>query len=149
MPRSAIARVPRPFLSTAAAVAALLAAMAAAPSAADAAELLRAGTLSGQSDHVTTGKVTIERDGDRTFVVLHGDFSLDGAPSPTLGFSKGGAFDPKSEFAASKSLDGAQRYEVPRGLQISAYDAFTVWCSKFGVPLGSAALSGERQAALR
>ena len=145
MPRSAIARIPRPFLTTAAAVVALTATLvASAPTMADAAQLPRSGTLVGQSDHVTTGRVTIERDGDRTIVVLHGDFSLDGAPSPTLGFSRNGRFDVATEFAPLKSLEGEQRYEVPRGIAVSTYDAFTVWCSKFAVPLGPV---GELEAA--
>ena len=107
---------------------------------AHAGELLASGTFSGQSDHITTGKITIEKEGDKTFVVLHDDFSLDGAPSPTLGFSKAGAFDEKTEFAELKSLKGQQCYEVPSSILVSAYDAFTVWCGKFSVPLGSAKL---------
>lgn len=51
---------------------------------------VRSGTLTGESDHVTTGTVTVERDGERTIVTLGDNFSLDGAPDPTLGFSKGG-----------------------------------------------------------
>lgn len=107
---------------------------------AQAGELIASGTFSGQSDHITSGKITIEKDGDRTIVTLHDDFSLDGAPSPTLGFSKDGSFDETTEFAKLESLTGQQRYEVPASILVSAYDAFTVWCGKFSVPLGSAKL---------
>lgn len=137
-----ISRIPRPFLSTALAAVALATALTLAtpvtPS--NAGERLLSGTFVGQSKHVTTGGVSIEKDGDRTFVVLHNDFSLDGAPAPTLGFSNAGTFDKATEFAKLKSLKGKQRYELPRGIVLSAYDAFTVWCSKFSVPLGTAKL---------
>lgn len=108
---------------------------------AQAGELLVSGSFSGQSDHITSGKISIEKEGNKTFVILHDDFSLDGAPSPTLGFSKAGAFDEATEFAELKSLKGGQRYEIPANIAISAYDAFTVWCAKFSVPLGSAKLN--------
>lgn len=108
---------------------------------ATAAEVLRTGTFVGQSKHITTGTVTIEKDGDRILVVLGPDFSLDGAPAPTLGFSNGSKFAGKTEFAKLKTLKGRQVYELPKGIMQSAYDTFTVWCSKFSVPLGSAKLS--------
>ncbi|MEM6678005.1 MAG: DM13 domain-containing protein [Pseudomonadota bacterium] len=99
------------------------------------------GQLYGQSDHVTVGTVSIvEEDGAR-YVVLGDDFSLDGAPAPTLGFSVDGEFVEASEFAKLGSITGAQRYEIPAALDISDFDAFVVWCSQFSVPLGSADLN--------
>lgn len=106
-----------------------------------AAETLHTGSFVGQSDHVTSGTATIVKDGGRTLLVLGADFSLDGAPSPTLGFSKDGAFVKATEFAKLKSNTGRQVYELPKSLVASAYDAVTVWCAKFSVPLGSAKLS--------
>jgi len=106
-----------------------------------AAETIRSGTFVGQSKHVTTGKMTIEIEDGKTFVVLGDKFSLDGAPAPTLGFSKGGKFDKKTEFAKLKMLKGRQVYELPKSIVISAYDAFTIWCADFNVPLGSAKFS--------
>ncbi|MGI9356989.1 MAG: DM13 domain-containing protein, partial [Rhizobiaceae bacterium] len=37
--------------------------------------------------------------------------------------------------------EGRQLYEVPASIDLSAYDAVTIWCSKFAVPLGSANLN--------
>lgn len=105
------------------------------------AEGARTGALTGASGHVTTGTVTIERDGNRTLVVLGADFSLDGAPAPTLGFARDGEFDPATEFAELRSLTGEQVYELPAGLDVSDHDAFVVWCTDFAVPLGSASLN--------
>lgn len=137
-----ITRIPRPFLSTAlgAVALALVAALTAPAPSASAGERLLSGSFVGQSKHITTGRITIEKEGDRTFVVLHSDFSLDGAPAPTLGFSKAGKFDNATEFSKLKALKGEQSYELPRGIMVKAYDAFTVWCAKFSVPLGSAKL---------
>jgi len=104
-------------------------------------EVIAKGQFYGQSKHVTTGQVTIERDGDRVFVILGENFSLDGAPNPTLGFGNGEKFDTATEFADLKKLNGRQVYELPKSIALKAYDTFTVWCSKFGVPLGSAKLS--------
>lgn len=134
-----ITRIPRPFLSTAFAAAALaLAAAATAPTMAHAGEELFSGTFIGQSDHITTGKVTIETEDGKTFLILHENFSLDGAPSPTIGFSKAGKFKADTEFTKLKMLKGKQRYELPAKIAAAAYDAVTIWCSKFSVPLGSA-----------
>ncbi|EFL90488.1 DM13 domain-containing protein [Ahrensia sp. R2A130] len=105
-----------------------------------AAEEIATGSFYGESKHVTTGSVTIERDGDKVFVVLGENFSLDGAPNPTLGFTKDGKFDKATEFSDLKKLNGRQVYELPKGIMVSAYDAITVWCAKFAVPLGSAKL---------
>jgi hypothetical protein len=137
-----ISRIPRPFLATATAAVALAIVASVVPtSMANAGEKIVSGSFYGQSDHITTGKITIEKDGDRTIVILHNDFSLDGAPAPTLGFTKDGKFDQKTEFAKLKSLKGEQRYEVPKNVLVRTYDTFTVWCSKFSVPLGSAKLT--------
>lgn len=105
------------------------------------AELIKSGTFYGQSDHITKGTVMIEKRDGKTLVTLSEDFYLDGAPAPTLGFSNKGKFQPLTEFSKLKSLRGKQVYELPAGIMAAAFDTFTVWCSKFSVPLGSAKLS--------
>ena len=107
---------------------------------ADAEALLRSGTFDGQSDHVTTGTVRIVGEGDRTVLIFGADFSLDGAPSPTIGFSLDGKFVDASEFSELKSLNGEQRNVLPVGLDSAEYDTVTIWCDQFSVPLGSAPL---------
>jgi hypothetical protein len=109
--------------------------------AAHAAETVRTGQLSGLSDHITTGTVTIERDGDTYFVVLGEDFSLDGAPDPSLGFSSGGEYVEASKVSDLNALTGEQRYEIPASVDPADFDAFVVWCAQFSVPLGSADLN--------
>ncbi len=111
------------------------------PPSAMAGEILKSGAISGENDHVTTGKVTIEKDGDRTLVVLGPNFSLDGAPDPQLGFAKDGKFDNGTLFAKLKNLNGRQVYELPKNIVVANYDQFVVWCKKFSVSLGSAKLN--------
>ena len=56
--------------------------------------------------------------------VLEPDFSLDGAPAPTLGFGKSGEFDKSSEFSKLESKDGLQVYKLPANIDPTAYDEF-------------------------
>ncbi|MDD9910879.1 MAG: DM13 domain-containing protein [Ahrensia sp.] len=105
-----------------------------------AAETIAKGTFFGQSNHVTTGIAVIEKDGDKTLLILGDDFSLDGAPAPTIGFSSGGTFDKATEFTKLQKLTGRQIYEMPATIDVSKYDQVTIWCADFSVPLGSADL---------
>ncbi len=104
------------------------------------AALMASGTFEGRSDHVTTGGVSIRKDGDNYFVVLEEDFSLDGAPAPTLGFGDG-EFDAATEFSSLKSNTGYQTYELPASIDPASYSEFYVYCADFSVPLGVAALT--------
>ena len=131
----------RSFLASAGAIAAAAAlATSALPlHAQNGAEVLAAGSLSGRSDHVTTGTVSIQRIDGKTYAVLGPDFSLDGAPDPTLGFGRNG-FVKASEFAQLRELAGQQIYELPQDLNPADYTQFYVWCAEFSVPLGVAEL---------
>ncbi len=116
----------------------------AAPSAEEAriqeAALFASGAFEGRSDHVTTGRVSIRRDGETYLVVLEEDFSLDGAPAPTLGFGDG-EFIAETEFSSLRSKTGYQTYELPATIDPAEYTQFYVWCADFSVPLGVAALT--------
>lgn len=103
-------------------------------------ETISQGQFMGENKHITTGSVKLEREGDRTFVILGPQFSLDGAPDPRLGFSKAGKYDRSTTFSKLKSLNGKQVYEIPKNISVEAYDTFVIWCKKFGVSLGSAKL---------
>lgn len=98
------------------------------------------GQFEGRSDHVTTGGVSISKDGDIYVVTLEDDFSLDGAPDPKLGFAKGGTYVQASEFSILNSKTGKQVYQLPANINPTAYDEIVVWCGQFSVPLGIASL---------
>ncbi|MEL6807296.1 MAG: DM13 domain-containing protein [Pseudomonadota bacterium] len=100
------------------------------------------GTFTGASDHITTGGVEVIKndDGSHT-VVLAADFSLDGAPDPRVGFGKDGKYDTATGMGLLKSLNGTQSFTVPAGVDPADYNEIYIWCLKFSVPLGVAALN--------
>ena len=74
-------------------------------------------------------------------MVLAADFSLDGAPDPRVGFGKDGKYDTATGRGLLKSLNGTQSFTVPAGVDPSDYNEIYIWCLKFSVPLGVAALN--------
>ena len=107
---------------------------------AQAGQTISTGQFSGANDHVTTGKVTIKKEGNDVLVILEDNFSLDGAPNPSLGFSKNGKFDVATDFSPLKSNTGHQVYKLPASINVADYDEIVVWCADFSVSLGSAKL---------
>lgn len=103
-------------------------------------QIVAHGTFKGASDHVTKGGVSILKTAAGYVVVLENDFSLDNAPSPTLGFGKGGKFDKKTDWVKLSSKTGAQVYALPASIDPTKFDEFYVWCREFSVPLGIAKL---------
>lgn len=99
------------------------------------------GSFEGRSDHVVTGGLTILKTETGYVAVLESNFSLDDAPAPTLGFGNDGDFVGATEFSKLESKTGLQVYAIPAGIDPSAYGEFYVWCSRFDVPLGVAALA--------
>ncbi|MEP3276186.1 MAG: DM13 domain-containing protein [Stappiaceae bacterium] len=106
----------------------------------EASKVVKAGTFEGRSDHVTTGGISIVKTGSGYVAVLEGDFSLDGAPAPTLGFGNDTKFDEKSEFTKLESKEGLQAYAIPANVDPNKFNEFYVWCADFSVPLGVASL---------
>lgn len=112
------------------------------PVAAGVADLVVAqGQFEGRSDHVVTGGATILKADSGYILVLEADFSLDGAPAPTLGFGTGGEFVASTEFSPLKAINGFQAYAIPASVDPTAYDEVYVWCADFSVPLGVARLN--------
>lgn len=100
------------------------------------------GTFTGASDHITTGAVEVVKNADGSHTVILGDdFSLDGAPDPRVGFGKDGKYDLATGMGLLKSLNGKQTFTVPAGVDPADYNEVYIWCLKFSVPLGVAALN--------
>jgi hypothetical protein len=74
-------------------------------------------------------------------VILDKNFSLDGAPDPRVGFGKNGQYDAASDVGKLGNHKGLQAFVVPAGVDVSKYDEVYIWCRKFSVPLGVAALN--------
>ena len=98
----------------------------------------RSGTFKGQSNHVTTGSVTV-KDGK---IILGKDFDFDGAPDPRVALGNGGKFKAgsKNDFAVLKKDKGSQTYSIPSNMNEADFDTVIIWCRKFTVPLGYAKL---------
>ena len=103
-------------------------------------EIIASGSFEGQSDHVTTGGVSIQKADDGYYVVLAEDFSLDGAPDPKLGFGNPDYLI-DTQFSELRSKDGFQSYKLPEGVDPAEYSTIYVWCEEFSVPLGVATLN--------
>jgi hypothetical protein len=99
------------------------------------------GTFKGASKHVTTGGVTIVKTANGGMsVVLGQNFDFDGAPDPRVGFGTNGRYDDASDLGKLVKNEGEQRYVVPAGVDVSKYNEVYIWCRKYSVPLGVAAL---------
>lgn len=103
-------------------------------------QVLASGKFQGKSGHSTSGGVSLVKTANSAFVVLEADFKLDGAPDPKLGFGKNG-YVKSTQFSELKSNSGKQTYEVPATIDPADYTEVWVWCEKFSVPLGVAALN--------
>lgn len=101
--------------------------------------VVQSGQFEGRNKHVTTGGVSILKTASGYIAILESDFSLDGAPAPTLGFGKNG-FDKKTEFTKLESKKGLQVYRIPAGVNPADYNEFYVWCADFSIALGVASL---------
>ena len=99
------------------------------------------GTFTGASDHITTGGVSIVKTANGgAVVILDSDFSLDGAPDPRVGFGVNGVYKDASDLGELVSKTGIQVYIVPPSVNVDDFNEVYIWCRKFAVPLGVAAL---------
>ena len=98
------------------------------------------GSFTGQSNHVTSGSVEVVKTDAGWEIRLGEDFSFDGAPDPRVAFGRGGKFAEGTDFEPLRANSGAQVYTVPAGIDAAGFDTVVIWCRKFSVPLGYAAL---------
>ncbi len=100
---------------------------------------LQSGTFSGQQGHAVSGTATIIEDGGKYFVELGDDFSLDGAPDPSVALGNDGV-DPSTKTQNLTSLTGRQRFALPDGVDPAGYNEIYIYCAEFSVTLGVAKL---------
>ena len=99
------------------------------------------GSFTGASDHITTGGVKVIKTAHGgAVVILDSDFSLDGAPDPSVAFGKDGKYADASNLGVLQNLNGLQIYRVPATVNVDDYNEVYIWCTKFSVPLGVASL---------
>ena len=105
-----------------------------------AAEPLGAGAFSGASSHTTSGSVTVSKQGGRYVIDLGADFSLDGAPDPYVALGAGNKPLEGGLGAVLASNKGAGRYVIDATAALDGADQVIIWCKKYAVPLGIAAI---------
>jgi len=104
-------------------------------------QVIAAGTFSGRSDHITLGKVTVEKTSAGYQLRFADDFSLDGAPDPVVALGNGETFSVSNKLGALKHITGGQTYALPASFTPGEFSEVYVWCEKFSVPLGVAKLT--------
>ncbi len=109
-----------------------------APGAAE--QVVGQGVFTGASGHTTSGSVRIVKTTVGFSLVLGPDFFLDGAPDPKVGFGKQGVYDRQSQLDHLRANRGQQRYAIPASVPVETYDEVYIWCEKYSVPLGVAAI---------
>ncbi|MEP0960919.1 MAG: DM13 domain-containing protein [Roseobacter sp.] len=76
-----------------------------------------------------------------TVVILGDNFSLDGAPEPSVGFGKDGEYVKATDLGDLGELNGLQAFVVPASVNVVDYNEIYIWCDKFNVSLGVASLN--------
>ena len=101
---------------------------------------LGVGKFSGASNHKTSGSVTVTKQNGQYVIDLGNDFSLDGAPDPYVALGKGKRPLEGGVIAVLKSDTGAQRYAIDASTALDGATQVIIWCKKYSVPLGIAAI---------
>lgn len=111
------------------------------PNIAAAADTAATGSFTGANDHITTGGVSVIKTANGgAVVILDTNFSLDGAPDPTVGFGKDGAYIEATELGDLGELTGLQVFVVPASVNVDDFNEIYIWCAQFNVSLGVASL---------
>lgn len=103
--------------------------------------VLSAGDFDGRSDHITTGKVKLEKTSTGYQLSFAANFSLDGAPDPVVALGNSETFKVANKLGKLKNKTGSQVYQLPAGFTPGQFSEVYVWCEKFSVPLGVAKLN--------
>ena len=106
-------------------------------------KVISSGIFDGRSDHITTGKVTVQITASGYQLVFANDFSLDGAPDPIVAVGNGETYLASNKLSVLKNKTGAQTYSLPANIKPGEFTEVFVWCEKFNVPLGVAKLSAR------
>ena len=105
------------------------------------AQLISQGQFEGRSDHITTGKVTLEKTANGYQLRLSSDFELDGAPDPVVALGNGETYQVSNKLGALQNRTGEQVYQLPASFTPGQFSQVYVWCEEFNVALGVADLA--------
>lgn len=100
------------------------------------------GTFVGQAGHRVEGTAVVVERGDGLLLVLP-ELDAENGPDLQLYLSpeSGGSVDGGTYLAPLKGNQGTQSYELPAGVDLARLDNVVIWCERFSVPFGTAALA--------
>jgi hypothetical protein len=91
-------------------------------------------------DHPTSGTAATITDGTLTFLRFE-DFATDNGPDLNVYLRASADPDDVVDLGDLRGNIGDQNYELPADIDLGRYDVVDIWCVRFGVSFGSAALS--------
>ena len=102
------------------------------------------GTFVDESRYSTSGRAVVLGNGTEQRFLRFEDFATDNGPDLNVYLvnSSTGDVSDYVDLGDLKGNIGDQNYEIPAGVDLDVYDQVVVWCVRFGVGFGSAALTG-------
>lgn len=102
--------------------------------------VLATGTFEKRARYAISGGVSIQQIDGAWAIVLADDFSFAGAPDPKVALGADG-FRQDTVLELLRSNSGQQVYVLPAHLDPTEFNQVWIWCERFSVPLGVAALN--------
>lgn len=102
----------------------------------------------GRRSHPAEGTAVVLTDGTQTFLRFDDDFATDNGPDLNVYLHTAGPDAPVGDLGSDfidlgdlKGNIGAQNFVIPDGIDLDRYSTVSVWCVRFGVVFGTAALA--------
>lgn len=101
------------------------------------------GVFTAAEGHKASGKVEVVTANGKSQLRLGNDFSMERGPdvyvvlSPAAAMAKSGT----TRLGKVKRFSGAQTFDIPAGTDLSAATHVVLWCKKYNVLMGTAALA--------
>jgi hypothetical protein len=113
------------------------------------AQALASGSfVTTEQDHPTNGTASIVSEGGQRYLKFNSAFETAEGPDVQVVLYRGDTVPVNLQeedyltLAPLQSFDGAQRYAIPEGVNLSEFGAVAIWCREFNVTFGYAALEG-------
>ena len=110
-------------------------------------QTLRSGSfVTVEQDHPTTGQAKIISQNGKKYLELDRAFTTAKGPDVEILLYRGNALPIKLAekdyltLAKLQKFNGVQRYEIPANVDLNDFKAVGIWCKKFNVTFGYAAL---------
>jgi len=103
--------------------------------------------ITTEQDHPTSGMATLVKENGQHYLVFDENFTTATGPDVQVVLHRNSPVPVKLEeedyttIAPLKSTDGKQRYAIPDNIDLKNFEAVSIWCRKFNVSFGYAALN--------